>query len=45
MSFLISAAHAAPAAGPTNGILPNILMIVVFVAPFISNLAPSSKTC
>ena len=34
MSFLISAAHAAPAAGPTNGILPNILMIVVFVAIF-----------
>lgn len=34
MSFLISAAHAAPAAGPTTGILPNILMIVVFVAIF-----------
>ncbi|ENV04700.1 MULTISPECIES: preprotein translocase subunit YajC [Acinetobacter] len=34
MSFLISAAHAAPAASPTTGILPNILMIVVFVAIF-----------
>jgi preprotein translocase subunit YajC len=34
MSFLISAAHAAPAAGSPNVILPNILMIDVFVEIF-----------
>lgn len=34
MSLFISTAHAAPAAAQSPGLLPNILMIVVFVAIF-----------
>ena len=34
MSLFISTAHAAPAAAQSPGFLPNILMIVVFVAIF-----------
>ena len=43
MSLFISTAHAAPAAAQSPGLLPNILMIVVFVAIFYFLIMASSR--
>jgi preprotein translocase subunit YajC len=45
MSFLISTAHAAPAAAQGPSLMANLLMIAVFIASSILDLETSSKTC